>query len=158
MIGFWDEIADLERRMDEVVRRMIGPHSHLAFPTLPLFVRKPFIPPVDVHTKGKDLVVRVELPGIDPARDLHIGIDGSELVVRGERKQTDESTGAYYLMESASGVFERRIPIPDGVDESAVNAEYVDGVLTVTLPEAAKATGSVAKEIRVKTIKSTMAA
>ena len=153
MFGFWDEIADLERRMDDIVRRLVGPRAHLAYPALPLFVHKPFFPPVDIFTKEEDLVVRIELPGIDPESDLRVLIERDELVVRGERrKQEEREDETYYRMEAGYGAFERRIPIPEGVDASSVSAEYVDGVLTVILPKVARAQRPPeAKEIPIRT-------
>jgi HSP20 family protein len=139
MKDYWDDVAELERQMDETVRRLAGPRAHLAYPALPLFIRKPFLPPVDVYTKGADLIVHVELPGVRPERDVHVQIQDGELVIRGERRQQEKvKEEAYYRMEAAYGAFERRIPITERIDPKVVTAEYVDGVLVVTVPRAAK--------------------
>jgi HSP20 family protein len=139
MKEFWDDVTELERRMDDVMRRLTGTHAHLAYPALPLFVRRPFVPALDVYTKDHDLVIRVELPGIDPEKDVHVTIEDGDLVIRGERRQEGEVTKeAYHRMEAAYGAFERRIPMVAEVDQGAVKAEYVSGVLVVTVPEAAR--------------------
>jgi HSP20 family protein len=140
MLDFWGEIAALERRMDDVVREFLGTRTRLAHPALPLFVTKPFVPVTDVFDRDGDLVVRMEIPGIDPAKDLTIGIHDGELTVKGERKQRAEvEEDRYYRMEAAFGTFERIFPIPKDVGEAAVEATYEDGVLQVVVKGAAKA-------------------
>jgi len=139
MFDYWDEMAELECRMDDALRRFLGARAWIASPVLPLFVRRRFLPAIDVSTKGGDLIVRVELPGIDPHKDVSVGIEGGELVVRRERKPQGEVTEeAYNQMEASFGSFERRIPMPEGIDVDAIEAAYTDGVLTVTIPRAAK--------------------
>jgi len=139
MFDYWDEMAELECRMDDAPRRFLGTRAWIASPVLPLFVRRPFLPAIDVSTKGGDLIVQVELPGIDPHKDVSVRIEGGELVVRGERKPQGEVTeDAYYQMEASFGSFGRRIPMPEGIDVDAIEADYTDGVLTVTVPRAAK--------------------
>jgi HSP20 family protein len=152
MKEFWEDLAQLERQMDDVLRRLTGTRAHLAYPALPLFVPKPFIPALDEYRKGSDLVVRVELPGVEPEKDVHVQIEEGELVIRGERRQQEEvKDEAYYRIEAMYGAFERRIPIPEGVDPEAVTAEYTDGVLVVTVPGAAKEIEtSPAREIPIK--------
>jgi HSP20 family protein len=160
MAEFWDEIADMEQRMDDMIRHLLGKRAHLANPALPLFVRRPFVPVTDTFEKGEDLVVRVELPGIDPNKDVQVFVDDATLVIRGARKQTDEvEDESYYRMEASFGAFERRLPIPRGIDEQAIEAEYVDGVLRVRVPKAAKRVAPPeAKEIPVRTAKAAKAA
>jgi len=76
--------------MDDALRRFLGTRGRIPYPVLPLFVRRPFLPATDVYAKDGDLIVRVELPGIDPREDVSVQVEGSELVVRGERKQQEE--------------------------------------------------------------------
>jgi HSP20 family protein len=136
----WDEMEMLERRMDDVTRSFLRSRAGLIHPVLPLFVRRPFVPATDVFARGNDIVVRVELPGIDPMTDVTVTIEDGDLVVSGERRQHEEAKEeVYYRMEAAFGTFERRIPIPQGVKEGTVAAAYADGVLEVIVPEAAKA-------------------
>ena len=108
--------------------------------SLPEGRTRPFVPVCDVFASDADLVVRVELPGVDPAKDVTIEVQDDVLVIRGERslrKEIDEED--YYLMESSYGLFERRLPVPEGVEGTAISAAYTNGVLEVVLPGAAKA-------------------
>jgi len=139
-LAVYEEIGDLERRMDDLMRTFLGPRVHLTRPVLPLFLHKPFMPVTDVFVRDEDIVIRVELPGIDPATDVTVSVEDRHLVVRGERKQEQElKEEAYYRLETAYGTFERFFPLPEAFEEGAIEATYVDGVLEVILPSAAKA-------------------
>jgi len=138
-LAIYDEIGELERRMDDMMRSFFGPTLRLSHPVLPLFAAKPFVPTTDVFVRDEDVVVRIELPGIDPA-DLKVTIEDGCLVIRGERKQDEKvKEGAYYRMEACFGTFERFIPLPEGFEESQIEALYTDSVLEVIVPAAAKA-------------------
>ncbi len=138
MIEYWDEMNALERRMDDLIKRFFGPRTRLAYPALPLFVGRPFVPAMDVYTKEGNLIVKVELPGVDPEHDVHVQVEGDELVIRGERKQEHEmKEDSYYRMEASYGAFERRIPLPRPVEAEAFKADFAAGILTVTVREAA---------------------
>ena len=99
----------------------------------------PYMPPVDVFTRNGDVVVHVELPGIDPAKDVKVTLGEGVLDVKGERKHEKEiKDEGYYRKESFYGAFERRIPVPTTVKESDIKADYKDGVLEVVVTGAAK--------------------
>lgn len=153
MRGYWEEIGSLEQRMDDLLHTVFGKRARLAYPALPLFVARPFVPAVDVLAREGNLVVRVELPGVDPAKDIRVSTEKGELTIHGERRHEEEvEEGNYYRMEGSYGAFERRIPIPDGIDEGAITATYADGVLEVVVPEAmAKLEAPPAREIPVTT-------
>lgn len=155
MFEVWDEIAAGQRRMDELVSEFLGPRARLLLPALPLFLRRPFLPVTDVFARDDDVVVRLEIPGIDPEKDLSVALEEGQLVIRGERKRTEEvEDEEYYRMEAAYGKFERRLPIPEGIDEKKIVAEYADGILEVVVPKAVKALEAPkAKAIPVKSAK-----
>jgi HSP20 family protein len=155
VIEIWDEIAAIQRRMDELVREFLGPRARLSYPALPRFMRRPFLPVTDVFARGDDVVVRLELPGIDLEKDVSVTLQDGQLVIRGERRRTEEvKDEEYYRMEAAYGTFERRFPIPEGVDEKKILAEYSEGILEVTVPKAAKAVEAPkAKAIPVRAVK-----
>jgi HSP20 family protein len=159
MQDFWDEITTLERRMDDLLRGFLGARTHLAYPALPLFVRKPFAPAMDVFKRNGNLAIRVELPGIDPEKDVRITTRDHDVVIEGERRQEEEvKQEAYYRMEATYGAFERRIPIPDGVEDEKIAATYTDGVLEVVVPIGTAELPAESRQIRVKTAKPVKAA
>lgn len=89
----------------------------------------------EVEETGKEIVVRVEVPGMDK-KDCRITIDGNMLYVSGEKhfeRETSDST--YHLMERAYGAFQRTIPLPRNVDTDNAEASYKNGVLSIRLPK-----------------------
>jgi HSP20 family protein len=139
-LAVYDEIGELERRMDDLMRSFLGPRARFTRPVLPLFLHKPFVPVTDVFVRDEDLVIRIELPGINPATDVTVNVEDGHLVIRGERKQEGElKEEAYYRLETTYGTFERFIPLPEGFEEGKIEAAYEDGVLEVIVPAAAKA-------------------
>ena len=82
-----------------------------------------------------DVVVRVELPGLDKD-DCHIIIEGNMLHLSGE-KHFERETGdsMYHVTERAYGAFRRSIPLPCHVNIEQSHASFKNGVLTVRLPK-----------------------
>jgi HSP20 family protein len=97
-----------------------------------------WVPSIDVFTRNEDLVVRAELPGIDPERDVDISVQNGMLVIRGERKREKRSErDNYYRVETTYGSFLRTVPLPDGVRAEDINASYDQGILEVVVPKGA---------------------
>ncbi|GHH73259.1 Hsp20/alpha crystallin family protein [Promicromonospora soli] len=93
------------------------------------------VPAADVYREGEDLVARLDLPGVDPADDITVEVEGRKLVVRGERKdQRSEESEGRRISEVRFGSFRRVVTLPKTVDGDAVRASYDAGVLTVTVP------------------------
>lgn len=85
-------------------------------------------------------VVRAEMPGIDPDRDVDIQVDHGVLTIRAERreeKKTEEAGG--YRSEFHYGSFTRSVRLPAGATEVDVKATYHDGILEIRFPIDAQA-------------------
>ncbi len=146
---FPDEIVELDRPFEEFFRTLAGPWPFR--PLLALNPSKHYIPTADVFARNGDMVVRIDLPGIDP-KDIKVRYEDGELVVMGERKAEKEiKEEGYYRKEAAYGIFERHMTLPKGVKESEIKAEYDKGVLEISVPKTLR-TESLpkAKEIPVK--------
>lgn len=92
-------------------------------------------PAVDLFEDEDQLMLRVDLPGIDQDK-LDIQLTGEELVIRGERPWMAPAKGACVHSERAYGQFHRGFRLGIPVQHDQVQAAYKDGVLTVTLPKA----------------------
>lgn len=150
MLDIWDEMRAMERRMDDLFRAFLGPRSLVTFPALPEGLRRPFLPATDVFARNGDLVVRAELPGIDLDTDVQVTLAEGEVVIRGERKRTEEvKAESYYRAEASYGAFERHVPVPKGTTEKDIEATYDKGVLEVVIKAQAKVEAPKVKEIPV---------
>ena len=89
----------------------------------------------ELEETARDVVVRVELPGMDKA-DCRITIEGNLLRLSGEKRfEREAHDSTYHVMERAYGAFERVIPLPRSVDVDKAEASFRNGVLTVRLPK-----------------------
>ena len=97
--------------------------------------RDSWVPSVDILEKDGNLILRAELPGMTE-KDIDLKIEGNTLTLKGERKMDKEDKESnYHRVESFYGSFTRSFRLPDTVDYEKINAEYKNGVLTVTLPQ-----------------------
>jgi len=144
-----EEFVDLDRPFEEFFRTLAGPWPFR--PLLALTPGKHYIPTADMYARNGDMVVRIDLPGVDP-KDIKVKFEEGELVVMGERKAEKEiKEEGYYRKEASYGVFERHMTLPKGIKEAEIKAEYDKGVLEISMPRVPK-TESLpkAKEIPVK--------
>ena len=103
---------------------------------------RPWTPAVDIRETENALTVKADLPEVNE-KDIDIRIENGTLALKGERKFDKEEAGAkggYHRIERSYGAFARYFTLPDTVDAEKVQADFKNGVLTVTLPkkEAAK--------------------
>jgi len=104
-------------------------------------------PVVDVEETKDDVLVRAEIPGIDPKK-VEIEVLGDALQLRGEKKEeTEKSERNWHRVERRWGSFVRIVPLPCTVDSEKAVANAKDGVLTIKL---AKREEDKARRIQVK--------
>lgn len=90
---------------------------------------------VEEYVEGDQLVIRAELPGIDPDKDVEITVADRTLRIRAERRQEEEvKKRDFRRREIRYGAFTRRIPLPAEAKPEDVQASYSDGILTVRVP------------------------
>ena len=98
--------------------------------------RTSWLPPVDVFDGKDEVVLKADLPGVDP-NAVDVEIDENVLTLRGERKVDFQSDAEhFYRIERPSGNFERSIALPQGVRADQVEATFDDGILTIRVPKA----------------------
>jgi HSP20 family protein len=96
-------------------------------------------PPIDVRESDKETVIEAELPGMKK-EDIEVSISNGALTIKAERREEKEKNRrGFYLLARSLRVFERTIPLPDGIDIDHVKASFKRGVLRVFLPKTAGA-------------------
>jgi HSP20 family protein len=128
-------LARMDREFDELVRRGWGAGGGER--TGGRGAMAGFVPAVEVVRDGSDVVVRVELPGIDVERDVTIEVDRGKLVISGERRdeRSEESNEGVLVRELRYGQFRREFALPPGVSPEQVEASYDAGLLDVRVRE-----------------------
>jgi HSP20 family protein len=93
------------------------------------------MPKVEEYQDGETMVVRAEMPGLDPDQDVEITVTDGTLRITAERRQetrVEEKKG--FRSEFHYGAFGRTLSLPAGVTEEDITASYHDGILEVRLP------------------------
>jgi HSP20 family protein len=81
------------------------------------------------------LAVRVELPDIDPEKDVELSVAEGVLHIRAQREEkTEEGDTNVYRSEFRYGAFVRNVPLPEGVNIDDIAASYKDGILEIRVP------------------------
>lgn len=90
---------------------------------------------VEEATENDQLVIRAELPGVDPDKDIDVSVHDSLLTIRAERREKKEDkSGQTHRSEFRYGRFTRQLRLPQGTSAEAISASYRDGILEVRLP------------------------
>jgi HSP20 family protein len=126
-----DVFSRLDRLFDERARMM--PVRPVTFPR---WLEAGDLIRVEEYREDGTLVVRADLPGIDPGKDVELTVAGGMLRIEAERRQEEkrEETG-YLSREVRYGSLSRSLPLPEGVTEAGITAVYKDGVLEIRIPE-----------------------
>lgn len=90
---------------------------------------------VEEYVEDGHLVLKAELPGIDPDKDVKISCNEGWLRIQAERKESSEHKDKEgYRSEFKYGSFMRDMPLPAGAKRTDIKASYKDGVLMVKVP------------------------
>lgn len=97
--------------------------------------RDAWLLPMDAYITDDAIVIRADIPGVTPD-ELNITLEGDTLAIRGEIQREEAEGRKYVLMERPIGRFERTLNINTPIDHDNVEANFKDGVLTLSLPKA----------------------
>jgi HSP20 family protein len=137
------DLTDMQTQMNRLFDNFLGQ------PSLSGTMERAWAPPVDMYETRNEVVVTVELPGLNE-KDIRLSITGDLLTIQGERQWSDEVRDtAHYRQERWFGKFERALSLPIPVETGQVKATYRDGVLTIKLP---KTEGVKPKEIKIDAV------
>ena len=89
---------------------------------------------MDVYDHDGSLVVRAEIPGVDP-EDIEVTAEGDTLTISGSRRfETDAEKTGFHRKEIFEGTFSRSVRLPRGAAQESIAASSSDGILEVTVP------------------------
>ena len=131
----WDPFGSLVRQFDSdfdsLVRRAFGTAGQGT---------RAFVPAADIVRDGSDVVVTLELPGIDAEKDVDVEVSDGRLLITGRRTEehTDDKDGIV-VRETRSGEFRRQFSLPEHVTAEHVEADYDRGLLKIRVHDVAKA-------------------
>ncbi|MEI6477443.1 MAG: Hsp20/alpha crystallin family protein [bacterium] len=103
---------------------------------------------IDVYQTPSEIILKAPIAGVRQ-EDLDVTITDEQVSIRGERHDNQsEQVDGYMVQECYWGSFSRVYALPVAVDSDKATARLVNGILTVTVPKAAKArTKTIAVEI-----------
>ena len=96
---------------------------------------RPWSPAVDIYETENELVMKADIPDVDP-KNIGIQVENGTLTLRGERRFEEQKNGkGFHRIERSYGSFVRAFSLPEAVDAEKVKADYKNGVLTIMLPK-----------------------
>jgi HSP20 family protein len=94
--------------------------------------------PMDAYRQGDQVVLTLDLPGIDPA-SLDVTVDQGTMTIKAERHSEVGEGNRVLVSERPQGTFTRRLRLSEALDGDGTEARYDNGVLTITVPVAEQA-------------------
>jgi HSP20 family protein len=123
----WEPFRELAQLQGEMGRLLNGLYDNRA--------NQSWVPSLDVWETDSQIVYAFDLPGLDEER-ISIEVQDDTLTVSGERQRhTPEDGDRFYRFERRYGSFSRAAGLPQGVDESKIEASYTNGVLEIRVPK-----------------------
>ena len=141
--GVTDFFSELSRMREIGARGYEAGHEHLERTHASAWV-----PTTDIFAQGRDLVIRVELAGVDP-EDIDLRFTNGVLAVTGARRlelaEGEEVT--FYVRERIYGEFRRTVSLPEGTQRSQITAHFDDGLVEITVRDGVSSSESTKIEL-----------
>jgi HSP20 family protein len=144
----WNPFDEMER-MQQDMSRLFGRLGMRGGGQLE-GVRTP-MPNVEVFTTDKEVVAKVELPGMRP-EDVEVEITEDSIHLSGEFKQEEEiKEDNYFRSERQYGNFERLVPLPNRIKDGEAKANFKHGILEIRAPLAEEVKRPQARKLQIET-------
>lgn len=127
MLTAWDAVSTLDRMFDDVMGSAFGTATS----------SRTFDPAIDVRANENEVVFSCDVPGVKQ-EDLDVTLENQVLTIKGSRK-FERKQDEQVVLGRSYGSFKRSFSLPDGLDDSNLEAQLVDGVLTIRIPKHPKA-------------------
>jgi HSP20 family protein len=125
----WDPftaLARMDKEFDDLVERTFGSATYQ------------FVPPVEMTTEGADVVITLEVPGVETS-DIDVEVADGRLTISGERRDRwEDNRGKVLVRELRYGAFRRSFQLPEGVTADQVEADADRGLLRVRVKNVTK--------------------
>lgn len=123
------EILTIHSEIDRLFRHFV---DHVIPKALQVDIPA-FVPPANVYDHETEIVVELLIPGVKK-EDIDLTLRDKVLRIRGIR--VERADREYIIHEWTGGDFYREITLPANISENGIRAEYVDGILRITIPKA----------------------
>jgi len=124
MLSYGDPFVRLQQELEQMLSGTFSTPASGVYPAM------------NVFDAGDEVVLKAELPGVDPAK-LEVDVRDATVTLSGERTLEDSAqNGGYHRRERAQGEFRRVIRLPVRLEGGEAKAEYKHGVLSVRIPKA----------------------
>jgi len=145
----FSEVETMRRQMDQMFDEIVG---------LDRQSQAIWQPAIELQDTKESLILRSEIPGI-AGKDLDIRVTREAVVISGEHRYEKKAPErSLFRSEFRYGKFQRVIPLPVAVDNNQVQANFKNGILTLTLPKVSEARNKVVKVNLADTSETTPAA
>lgn len=132
----FQEMETLRHQMDKMFDELAGYNRE---------VTKTWSPAVELEDTNDQFILRAEVPGLE-GKDLDIQVAREAVSIAGETRYENKASERGYLRsEFRYGKFQRTIPLPAAIKNDQVQAEFKNGILTLTMPKAEEAKNKVVK-------------
>jgi HSP20 family protein len=125
MLMRFDPFRELDREFERLGDNLGGP-------------RRNSMMGMDAYRSGDHVTVHFDLPGVDP-ESIEVTVEKNQLNVQAERRWERQEGTQVMAAERPQGTFSRSLFLGDGLDAERIDADYVDGVLTLSVPVAEQA-------------------
>lgn len=137
------ELETLRHQMNHLFDELM--HGEREFAQFPKLGNALWAPAIELKETDTDLILKAVIPGID-AKELDIHVSENAVSIAGEhREEKHTEKKGYFRSELQYGQFQRTVPLPVSVKHEQVQAEFENGVLTLTLPKAESSSENVTK-------------
>ena len=131
----FQEMETLRRQMDQIFDEMVSVNREEPIT---------WKPAVELKDTEDSVILRAEIPGVE-GKDLDIRVTREAVAIAGEHRYEKKVERGYFRTEFRYGKFQRVIALPVAVQNDQVQAEFKDGILTLTLPKVTEARRKVVK-------------
>ncbi|MBD2355090.1 Hsp20/alpha crystallin family protein [Tolypothrix sp. FACHB-123] len=122
----FSEMETLRRQMDRMFDELAGVNSQIT---------QAWTPAIELQDTNDSIILRAEIPGIE-GKDLDVHVTREAVAIAGEtRQETKNQEGRFFRSEFRYGKFQRIVNLPVPIQNDRVQAEFKNGILTLTLPK-----------------------